>query len=272
MHPRLLTTLVLLDPVIVSPEHGSREEGVFLAKMSTWRRELWSSQDEAARNFKKSKLYAAWDSRVLARWLQSGLRKLPTALYPNSTEGDQRVTLKTTKYQEVFTYLRPNFEIFEMGEFDRKNHADMEPEAALGSPFVRPEPLEIFRRLPNVRPGVLFIFGGKSNLSTLERRNAMVSRTGVDVGGSGGAREGRVKETVLENVGHLVAMEAVGKCAQSAAEWIGTELKRWSADEEEFQCLWAKKPMVEKMTIDNKWRQMIGDQVGDVQTTARSKL
>jgi pimeloyl-ACP methyl ester carboxylesterase len=272
IHPRLLTTLVLLDPVILPPEIGSADESYRVVRMSTWRRDLWPSQEDAARGFKKSNFYAAWDSRVLERWLQYGLRKLPTLLYPDFTEHDKTVTLKTTKHQEVFTFMRPNFEGFESGKFDRKKHADINVKAALNSPFVRPEGFEAFRRLPNLRPSVLYIFGHDSDLSTPERRKAMMDVTGIDVGGSGGERDGRVKEVVLEGIGHLVAMEAVCQCADSAAEWIGAELKRWNAEEDEFRNMWIKKSLIQKTTIDDKWREMIGGRPGTAKGPGESKL
>jgi hypothetical protein len=200
---------------------------------------------------------------VLDRWLQHGLRRLPTSLYPDSIESDRQVTLKTTKHQEVFTFMRPNFEGFETGQFDRKYHADMDPELTLEAPFVRPEAFEIFLRLSNLRPSVLYILGGESDLSTAPRRKARVDVTGTGVGGSGGAQAGRVKEVVLEGIGHLVAMEAVGHCADSAAQWIGTELKRWTEDEEEFRSMWSEKSLTEKTTIDNKWRETIERQPGN---------
>ena len=272
MHPRLLNTLVLLDPVIVPPGKPFRGESSRLARMSTWRREVWPSQAEATKAFKMSKFYAAWDPRVLDRWLQYGLRNLPTILYPEAIKGDRRVTLKTTKHQELFTFLRPNFEGFEAGQFDQKNHGDMESEAAIDSPFVRPEIFEVFRRLPNLRPSVLYIFGGDSDLSTPERRKAKLDVTGIGVGGSGGANAARVKEVVLEDIGHLVAMEAVGQCADCAAQWIGTELQRWNAEEKEFRTLWGKQSMTDKITIDDKWREMIGGPPENLKAPAALKL
>ncbi len=272
MHPRLLTTLILLDPVIMSPQKSSRDEAFRVARMSTWRRDLWPSQGEAVKGFRKSKFYASWDPRVLDRWLHYSLRNLPTVIYPNSAAGDKRVMLKTTKHQEVYTFLRPNFEGFETGQFDAKNHADMEPEAASDLPFVRPESLEVSRRLPNLRPSIMYIFGGDSDMSTPERRKTIMDMTGVGVGGSGGAKAGRVKEVVLEGTSHLVPMEAVGQCADSAAQWIGTELKRWNAEEEEFRTMWAQKSLIEKTTIDDKWREMIGGPPEYVKAPAESKL
>jgi hypothetical protein len=263
MHPRLFTTLILLDPVVVAPEKAAETDLFRIARMSTWRRDFWPSQDEARKAFKKSQFYAKWDTRVLDRWLQYGLRRLPTSLYPDSVESDRQVTLKTTKHQEVFTFMRPNFEGYETGQFDRKNHADMDPDLAIEAPFVRPEGLEIFRRLSNVRPSVLYVFGGDSVSSTAPRRKARVDVTGIGVGGSGGTQAGRVKEVILEGIGHLVAMEAVGQCADSAAQWIGTEIKRWIKDEEEFRSMWSKKSLIEKTTINEKWREMLGRPAGN---------
>ncbi|KAH7555145.1 hypothetical protein BM1_07806 [Bipolaris maydis] len=77
----------------------------------------------ATEDFRKNKYYSKWDERVLQRWLQYGLRNLPTAVYPRhiqvaGTEAHvthedasaDTVTLTTTKHQEVFTFLRPTFD------------------------------------------------------------------------------------------------------------------------------------------------------------------
>lgn len=272
LHPRLLSTLVLLDPVIAAPSPGHRNSGYSVARMSTCRRDLWPSREDAINSFKKSKFYASWDPRVLEKWFQYGLRRLPTLIYPDANEGDERVTLTTTKHQEVFTFVRPNFQGFRTGEFDQKNHPDMEPEAATGSAFVRAEGLEVFRRLPNVRPSVLYVFGSESDLSTPEMRKAKIDATGVGVGGSGGAKAGRVKEVVLKGVGHLVAMEAVEQCADAATEWIGTEYKRWNAEEEEFRSMWSKNSMLEKTTFDNEFRETMGSLSKSATTPAKAKL
>jgi hypothetical protein len=272
MHPRLLTTLVLMDPVIL-PRWKSSIGGAFgVAKMSTWRRDLWPSQEEAEKAFRKSKFYTSWDPRVLDRWLRYGLRHLPTSLYPDSTEGDKRVTLKTTKHQELFTFLRPNYEGYKTGKYNRNTHPDVEPDSVRDSPLVRPEPVEIFGRLPNVRPSLLYIFGGESDMSTPEQRNARIEISGIGLGGSGGVKEGRVKEVVLEDIGHLVAMEAVGRCADAAAEWIGAELKRWNANEDEFRGIWTSKSLLEKTTIDDEWRKTVGGPPTNGKVPAQSKL
>jgi len=91
-------------------------------------------------------------------------------------------------------------------------------------------------------------------------------------GGSGGAPEGRVKDIVLEGIGHLVAMEAVGACADGAADWISKELQRWRKEEEEFIAEWRSKPKLEKQTISEEWKTTIRSKAMDRKPASPSKL
>lgn len=59
-HPRLLRSLILLDPVIQEP-NGSIPPAI----ASTPRRDFWPTREAAVARFKGSKFYQAWDSRVL---------------------------------------------------------------------------------------------------------------------------------------------------------------------------------------------------------------
>ncbi|KAJ5022949.1 hypothetical protein J3E73DRAFT_400179 [Bipolaris maydis] len=106
LQPRLvLETLILIDPII--HRHVFAAGYCTPALASAPRRDEWPK----------------WDERVLQRWLQYGLRNLPTAVYPRhiqvaGTEAHvthedasaDTVTLTTTKHQEVFTFLRPTFD------------------------------------------------------------------------------------------------------------------------------------------------------------------
>ncbi|KAI1609561.1 Alpha/beta hydrolase family-domain-containing protein [Exophiala viscosa] len=205
IHPGLLQALILIDPVIQT-ENPSKA----FAKASTYRRDLWPSRTAAAQSFASSRFYQAWDRRVLERWVKYGLRDLPTELYPERGDGQEPpVTLTTTKAQEVFSYLRPKYYGSSgiASEDDRDVYGDMHPDDVEKEyPFYRPEPAEIFRRLPELKPPVLYIFGKSSELATPTLRRKKMETTGIGVGGSGGERAGRVKEVVLE-CGHLVPME-----------------------------------------------------------------
>ncbi|KAL2004065.1 hypothetical protein VTN02DRAFT_570 [Thermoascus thermophilus] len=292
MHPRLFHTLVLLDPVIqrqstqIRPPRSFHTAGRNIpttTQLSTYRRDLWPSREAAAASFQRSPFYRAWDPRVLARWVQYGLRDLPTALHPLDDasaavvgNGDRPVTLTTTLHQEVFTFSRPNYD----GDparnvpVNRLTHPDLDLDpgsrtddddkeegggASASYPFYRPEPARIFSQLPHLRPSVLYIFAGKSDMCSPEMRADKLRHTGTGVGGSGGVAAGRVRDVFLEDFGHLLAQEAVDECADAAGEWFGEELRRWSEEERELDRLtgWRGKSQVEKVTVDEEWRRRI---------------
>lgn len=253
-HPRLFTTVVLLDPVITqfSSNPGPVSEGP--AVMSTYRRDVWPSREAAAASFKKSPFYQAWDERVLDKWVKYGLRNI---------EGKEEVTLTTTKHQEVFTFLRPSWPGYDPKTKKSVNRAavpDLDftlSEKYNVYPLYRPEAPITWNRLPHVRPSVLYIFGGKSDLSPPELREEKLNLTGIGVGGSGGAKEGRVKGITSDEHGHLIAQEAPVLCATEAAAWIQGEMDRWWVEEKEFE-QWSRKSQEEKTTISEEYKSFIG--------------
>jgi pimeloyl-ACP methyl ester carboxylesterase len=217
--------------------------------LSTYRKDTWPSRDAAAEEFQRSKFYQKWDPRALDRWVKYGLRDLPTPVYPDDTmsKGQQKVTLTTTKHQEVFTFLRPNFDGYGQGKApDRRTHADLNPNIPGTYPFYRADSPLAFFRLHELRPSVLYIFGRKSDLSYPETCQAKMDTTGVGVGGSGGAIAGRVKSVMLEGVGHLMPMEAADRTADAAVDWLDSEMQRWTKEEDEFRKMWSAKSVQEK--------------------------
>jgi hypothetical protein len=269
MHPRLLHSLVLLDPVIqrqttqLDPTDLGKQKLVIAktTQLSTYRRDQWPSRKAAADSFKKNPFYQAWDPRVLERWLQYGLRDLPTAIYPlgestPKSNEENPVTLSTTLHQEVFTYSRPNYDGppgFAV-PVNKVTHPDLDPDHLGSWPFYRPEPSRIFAQLPHLRPSVLYIFGGTSDMSPPTMMDDKLSHTGTGLGGSGGAAAGRVRSAVLKDIGHLVAQEAPIQCAVEASSFLGMELKRWREEERLFKDQWITKSKVEKLTIDQRWK------------------
>ena len=264
MHPRLLTTLVLIDPVIQIYSSVAPTAGPSPARLSTFRRDIWPSRAQAASSFAASKFYQAWDPRVLDRWIQHGLRDLPTLLHPDTSKSDgvaPKVTLKTPIPQEVFTFLRPNFEGNGVNGIpvNRKTHPDLNPSLPATYPFYRAEGPQAFFRLQELRPSVLYIFGGLSDVGTPEACKVKMENTGVAIGGSGGAAAGRVQSVVFEDIGHLIAMEAVERTADHAAEWVGKEIELWRRDEEEHVRTWTNaKTLVQKQSVDDEWKRQIG--------------
>lgn len=284
LHPRLLTTLILLDPVI---SRGGGPANWLPAQASSGRRDRWPSRKAAAASFAKSKFYKAWDPRVLDLWIKYGLRNLPTHIYPSATaasntlpaisaaagstvpnpdpDTEQEVTLTTPKHQEVFSFLRPNFPTAEYPdpgvEPNPLTHPDVDiaPDARGASPFYRGEPLATFRNLEHLRPSVLYVFGSQSALSTPEARADKMAHTGVGVGGSGGVKKGRVKEVVLD-VGHLIPMEKVVETGEEAVRWLVPELARWKENEDILTREWEKVPREKRSVMSDEFlKVMQGD-------------
>lgn len=254
IHPRLFTSIILLDPVITQYASNPGALSESPATMSTYRRDVWDSREAAAASFKKSPFYQAWDGRVLEKWIKYGLKDI---------EGSKQVTLATTKHQEVFTFLRPSWNGFDpktKSIVNRQATPDLDPSLSEKYniyPLYRPESPMTWNRLPNVRPPVLYIFGGKSNLSPPELIKDKLDRTGVGIGGSGGVKEGRVKGITSAEHGHLIAQEAPELCARETTLWVKSEMDRWWAEEKEFE-EWASKSQEEKTTISEEYKSYVG--------------
>ncbi|PYH42108.1 putative toxin biosynthesis protein [Aspergillus saccharolyticus JOP 1030-1] len=248
--------------------HHQRELIAKTTQLSTYRREVWPSREAAAEGFKRSPFYQAWDPRVLSRWIEHGLRDLPTAIHPlpdqphaqrDKTEAPRPVTLKTTLHQEVFTFSRPNYDGPPGKDVpvDRTTHPDLNPAHRGSWPFYRPEPARVFAMLPHLRPSVCYIFAGKSDMCLPSMMEDKLQATGTGLGGSGGMAAGRVKDVYLKDYGHLLAQEAPVQCAEAASEWLGAELQRWRAEEAAFREQWHKKSKIEKVTIDPRWKEHV---------------
>lgn len=246
MHARLFTLLILIDPVISRFTGTPTSAGPAAASVN--RRDSWPSREEAKRSFQRNPFYKSWDTRVLKRWVKYGLTNLP---------GREEVTLTTTKHQEVFTYVRPSSEAYDL-EGKQVVRRDLVPDldTALNEkwptyPVYRPEGPRTLAALPSLRPSVLYIFGGQSEISTLELRNEKLALTGAGVGGSGGVESGRVKGVVIASSGHLVPLEVPGLCMRAAVDWIGPALEQWWAEERAYES-WTRRPAPEKRGISSQ--------------------
>ncbi|KAK3691745.1 hypothetical protein LTR37_018473 [Vermiconidia calcicola] len=238
------------------------------ARLSTYRRDVWPSRAEAAEKFRASKFYLSWDPRVYEKWIEHGLRELPTAQNsePQDRGGDgsvkQPVTLTTTKAQEVFLYFRPSYDDQRMLHLDPKAPLrDVYPEDREDFPFIRPEPQHLFHRLPELHPNILYTLGKTSECSLPELRQQRLERTGTGVGGSGGAAEGKVKEVLLD-CGHLVPFERAAECAAACTDYLDVELDRWESEEQERTERWESLERRKRVDIGDEWKKRIGEPPG----------
>lgn len=240
MNPRLFTSIILLDPVIEAINGPSSKTLVNKRSpvaLSVFRRDTWPSRAEAEKSFSKNVFYQSWDPRALQLWLQYGL----------TDTQDGKVALTTSKHQEVRTFVRSSSKAFNADGskiIDPRRIPDADPndpQTQIAWPVYRPESSTTWDHLPRVRPTVLYIFGGQSNIGDTASRNKKVFRTGAGVGGSGGITFGKVKQVVGEECGHLIPMENPKLCADAAASWIVQHLPSWQAEDAEFQ-EFAKQP------------------------------
>ncbi|KAF9891238.1 hypothetical protein FE257_004802 [Aspergillus nanangensis] len=242
-HPSLFQALVLIDPVIRT---GS--EGKSYAFVSAYRDEVWPTRKDAIKQLKTP--FCKWDPRVLEKYAAYGLRDLPTELYPDpKIFGERPVTLTTTKAQELFTYIRPKYQDGKTGQDQDQWQREIHPEEIEEDfPFYRPEPSHVFRRLPELKPSVLYVFAKFSIISNATARQEKMKMTGTGVGGSGG----RVQEVTLPG-GHLVPFEQVIECATACAAFCDTELSIWEVERQKFRQRWDAKTRGEKIVVDDRW-------------------
>jgi pimeloyl-ACP methyl ester carboxylesterase len=286
IHPRLFESLILIDPVmqLLTLPKGN----VLPAQSSAVRREVWPSRKVAAESFSRSKFYQSWDQRVLKLWLKYGLRDLPTKLHPEKQRAsipagpitpeatlgpvaeDKEITLTTTKHQEVASFLRPRLDAEfpaglskeQLAHLSTLTYPDVPDGLDISTQFYRPEPMITFNNLPHLRPSVLYIFGELSPMSSAVFRAQKMAVTGIGVSGSGGAKQGRVKEEVIMGVGHLIPMENVEETSRLTSEWIGSELIRWRKGEELVANQWKQKPESEKYTLGKRFLALMHADLG----------
>ncbi|GKZ98031.1 hypothetical protein AnigIFM59636_001855 [Aspergillus niger] len=270
MHPRLFSSLTLLDPYLIPDNRDA--DALTLVYLTVTRRDIWSSRKEAEKFIRRA--LRSWDPRVLDRWARYGLRNLPTAIHPdaNKDKGDNEVpvTLTTTKHQEAFTLARANLEghtQLGLSESERAASLEMVGKAhdALflpdilgplldGQKFYRPEYVLAYRLLPHLRPGALFVSGTESGLYEKGHHSDAVKMAGAGFSGSGGQQYSRVKHIVMDKGHHTFPMEMVTQTASCIGPWIAAEGERWRMDEERIAAGWEGLPVKERSTIPEDWK------------------
>lgn len=276
MHPRLLAGVVLIDPVI--HKAPDRTANLMPAILSTSRRDRWPSRQAAEAAMRRNKFYQTWDPRCFNLWIKHGLRDLPTAVYPASeitSKGSvpkeplsntpdtpsvnkaKPVTLTTTKYQEVFTFLRSNYPAAESSlesyQPDRRTHPDL-PGTALEKPFYRPEPHITFGMFPHLRPPCFFVFAkDHSVLSSQSMIKERLQAIGRGVGGNGGPANGTVTMVDIKGAGHFVPFEKPKEVAENMGRWLGATVQEWRKNVELERRGWVDLDPQQKRTFDKDW-------------------
>lgn len=105
---------------------------------------------------------------------------MPTHTYPNA----KGVTLTTPRHQEVYTFLKA------------RPHPDGQ-----GLQFYRDEPKRVYDNLGYIQCPVLYVFGGRSEVSSPESIKRKKERTG----------KGDAEIIIIKEAGHLIPQEEVDK-------------------------------------------------------------
>lgn len=263
LHPRLLRSLLLIEPFIFDEEDAS---GASLLAFAAKKKDIWQDRDTAMQN--PSPLFRIWDPRVVEKWVKHGYRELPTVLYPDA-KAPGAVTLATSKNQELFSYVRVDVKQHrELGRsqssgtktnspvppHDPLFHPDVAGDVYEGRLFYRPEPAVAWRLLPHCRPSVFYLGASKSSVCLSGRIKRAAKLTGTGFGGSGGMPYERVKYTVLPNAFHTLPMEKVGETADSLAPWIAGEVNKWEQDERRIAEGWDELSPREKNMPSREWQ------------------
>lgn len=262
IHPRLFSSLILVDPIIQPrPSFGGRS--MMVAYYSTFKQDTWSSREQAEESFRKNPFYKSWDPRVMNLFMRHGLRQV--------REGQPAVTLSTSKHQEVFSVARPAYPPSldkALTEFvpTRESHPDYLPYGTGNIyqppvPFYRPESSIISLQLPNLRPHVLYITPTSSTVANPATRAEVICFTGRGQGGSGGLEEGAVKEVIMDGSDHFVPFSRPAEVATAAGEWLGAQMQRWD-DEVRVWKQWMTVPDKQKRVVDKHWKTWMRRQYG----------
>ncbi|RAK95983.1 alpha/beta-hydrolase [Aspergillus ibericus CBS 121593] len=260
MHPRLLTSLILMDPVIqlTAPPMGFNSDPTGPVNWCLYREDIWPNRASAdAAHRKASK---RWDPRCLDLMAEFGFRDLPTALHPDlpdtANPSDPPVTLTTTKYHEVLGQLRENFNARTPDgriQIDRSTHADADPLLA-SLPVYKPEPSSTWHKLPFLRPSTLFLLGEYTYLR-LDQLREGAKRCGQGVGGSGG--NDKVKEITIPKRGHFFPFESVVETAGYCAGWLDEVVGQYG----EAERVWSekRKQMTKRdhLVLSDEWRRVL---------------
>lgn len=275
MHPRLLTSLILIDAVITSQASNALWP---MLKLPSFRKDYWPTRAHAETTFRKNPMVKRFDPRVIENILTHSIRPTPTLLHPETAKDgckEQAYTLTTPKHQEAVSIARPNYAdiavLDDASVEQRHSHPDIWDSAPYKSPFYKSEGRTCWMFLPHLRPSVLWLYGGDSYAAIPSEREAKLERTGTEWNGSGGARLGRVKEVLVQGSGHFVCLEKVRECAGEISAYLDDEVGVWRRGEQtSVDCEWREKDVVGRQMLDGRWYDNVKDWKG--QRKVDSKL
>lgn len=234
MHPRLLSSIIFLDPAILKTPPVHFREHPFFHKFILGRPKSWPSRSQAEASIVKWPNYASWDQRCLQRFFEHGLIECQPS--SESTQEERPVSFVTSIAQEIhFLGRRPMAEKQADGtmKLDRDAAPDLDPLDA-DDRLYRHEMRATWNMLPELRPSAKFILGGRSYLPQHEVREG-IRLCGTGQSGSGGIEKGRVASVMFKRGSHFFPVEMVDQTAKECATWIKAEVEKWADQEQKWR-------------------------------------
>jgi len=184
-YPKLFSSLVLVDPVIVMPKGDIEKEindpnpviaGLTLGAIT--RRDTWASREEALEIFKKSPFFGAWDPRVLEIYVEYGI------YITHDDKGNRVAKLKMPPAQEAIVFSETHTE------------------------------REVYQQLPNLADHIAlrWVVPGKPDASEFGPPGSTQKRVWL--------RPKNSSNIKITNAGHLIAQEAPQALAHDLCDTI----------------------------------------------------
>jgi hypothetical protein len=99
------------------------------------------------------------------------------------------------------------------------------------------------------------IHGSRSHFigSSPKGRKGRVDAIGWAIGGSGGAKDGRVQDVVIQG-SHFVPMDNPSEVAKATADWLVKEMERWVILEDEERSSQKAVPVEQRAELSDDWK------------------
>ncbi|KAJ9604895.1 hypothetical protein H2200_010284 [Cladophialophora chaetospira] len=270
-HPRLLTTLITVEPLILPTHTGGGFAGAY-ALMN--RPNHWPSRELAMEFFSRHPMYRNWDARVLDLFKQYALRddNHPTKKNTIESSSSKPVTLTTTPAQETALFARaayPSSHSEPLSSFTPTSiqHPDFDFDpSGRALPFYRPEAFQISKTITRLRPSTVFVYGATTMFTTTgpAHRAMVIAVAGTGIGGSRApaleksksVERQSVKQHVMEVGSHFVPLERPREVVSEVmGPWIEEKLVYWREDEKKIQAqrVWLDEKGRAKLPEDFRW-------------------
>ena len=248
--PRLFEGMICIEPGL-DVEYG---RGIIFQwiKGVLHQRDEYESRDEAERAIIKGYNAKGWHPSVQDRLKEHGV---------HHHLGKFKMMMKREQVAGLVVRFNPgrqgNRDV--ITEEEREEVPDLEPSDWNPGHCYRQELKGAWDLLPNVRPRVLYINGGRSPFfGRTKVRDERAKITGTGAGGNGGLNIGAVEQLNIKKGEHTMVFDShIDEIAESSAKWLVTEVRRWQNGPERRRKEWQAKSRQERQSLPQGFREAI---------------